>query len=224
VLKEPVFDALARTKSQASDIPIVVGTMRQEIECLTQLPLDLIANFTCAQYMTFLRNWPGTVSKIADKLNDLYPCETMGAYKAIVTLASDIRAVCSNIHMAHVLAKSNSSRTLYFYNSPHHLLNYYYKYAFHSLDISMMLYNYDDMKKWMVPADYQYAELLFESLTTFAKEGVMAKGSFWRQFGTKERYYTNVLEIPPSVVENFNQEACDYLSSVGFDTSWWTGE
>jgi hypothetical protein len=220
-----MFNALERGDTLASQIPVVIGTMRQEVEDLTQMSLPLLANLTCDDYVSFLHSWPGVVGKVADNLANLYPCSELGAYRAIITMASDIRAVCGNIHMAHILRKSNPNRKIYFYNSPHHLNNYVMKLAFHGLDIKMLLHNFSsNMRAIMKPRDYQFAELLFDSLTHFAKEGTMPKGSLWKEFGTSEKYFTNVLTIPPSVIENFNLEECKYISSLGFDKSWWTGE
>jgi carboxylesterase type B len=229
VLQEPVLTALSRPFCKSNAVPVIVGTMAQEVGHSTTIDLHPVTKFTETEYHQFLLSWPGFTHDIADSLLRLYP---MKDYKnradwSLVTMISDIRVTCGNMYMSDVLA-TNRSRPVYYYNSPQHFSKTVWisplrmQYAFHCLDMIYLFKIYDLLLTEITPDIVKCSDEFFDSFTFFAAHGHMDNSTFWKRF---DQYSANIIQGIGSIVEpNFKREQCQYFHKIGWDDRWWTGQ
>lgn len=234
VLKESVLNALGRTDLPSAMVPVVVGTMAQEVEIFTTYDLLQLALLNDTQYSQYLLTWPKFNDSIVKRLLELYPFAEYH-HKSdlnLLTMTSDARAVCGNIALSDALYHGNSSRAIYFYNSPQKfsfpvlITPLRLRYAFHLLDNILLMDLYDILPTEITPDIVYCSKIFFDSFTYFAENGAMPKDNFWTLFnnGTGSYFANIVVGFSSKVERNFKKGQCAFFHDLGWDDHWWTGQ
>ncbi|KAL0482795.1 hypothetical protein AKO1_014237 [Acrasis kona] len=234
VLKDSVLNSLSDSRNPSSGVPVVVGTMAQELDITTPIDLSAVSHMKLDQYKQFLLNWPSFNEKIVSEIMNLYQIQDYQNKndKHLLTFASDIKVACGNIVASNSIASVNLSRPVYFYNSPQSFRDpvlfapYKTKYAFHLLDLVLLFKLYDMFPTTITPDIVKCSDVLFDSFCYFAKHGMMPKDSFWKEFGSIDReYHANIIHGDGSTTTtNFKKSECRFYQSLGWDKQWWKGQ
>jgi hypothetical protein len=233
VLKQDMLKSLGNTNNPSNKVPVVVGTMAQEIESVTSYDLVQLAMMNSTQYYNFLLKWPKFTDSVVRTLWNLYPMEQYQnkVDLNLLTMTTDIRVTCGNIAVARALSSVNDKRPVYFYNSPQHFRDPVFvaplrlRYAYHGLDCMLLMDLYDLIPTTITPDIVDCSNVLFDSFTYFAANGIMDKTSFWKPFGTKGAEFSNIVQgFTSHTITNFKKDQCQYFHDLGWDSEWWAGQ
>jgi len=189
VIPQSPLRALSEGASQLRDIPLIVGSMREEFDLGWPM---MSPNAFWPMTKPAAKEWavevaPGKQKFLADVWEEFQPTEAVPARQMWTQLSSDITMVCPNLEMARAAASaptrsSESSVYSYIFTYPpaasFRLLGFIpvdLKYAFHLWDLFMLWQaNFPGLDYTFTAADLAVSKRFQHDLATFAETGRLA--------------------------------------------------
>ncbi|XP_060069433.1 para-nitrobenzyl esterase-like [Ylistrum balloti] len=207
----------------AIDVPLLIGTTANEIDCDPTLSTMYMWNWT--EYERQVKGHLGTYgSKLADDALRMYPINVTSPEYEYTRMGADIRVGCPNDFMSGVISLSMKS-PVYRYvvtsqpSEPVHVFGEPFpaSYSFHMWD---QFAYFDTIKDYIKPpatSDRNFQETIQREVLSFVRTGIPSTKD-WQSYS---HGVTALLSEDISVVSNYKKDTCLFWSLNGLLNYGW---
>lgn len=199
---------LARLDSGAVDVPMMLGTTRDEATLFygsLPIPTRFEAQRRIAEFLGD--------DTLAGQVMDLYPILRFPlAKQAFLTFVTDFGFACPNRLLLDASEDGAPAFTYEFHKTVPALLTLG---AFHALDIPYVFGTFSEMALIPLPSDLRLRDEMQRAWTTFANTGAPATSAGWPTYGEDDAL--QILDDPVDATDyaDFRDGRCDDLAELG---------
>ncbi|XP_033741764.1 para-nitrobenzyl esterase-like [Pecten maximus] len=210
-------------KGIAIDVPLMIGTTANEIDCSPTLLTVNTWNWT--EYQRQVKSHLGTFgSDLADDALKLYPINVTSAEYEYTLMGADIRVGCPNDKMSKAISIGMKS-PVYRYvvtsqpSKPVHVFGKPFpsSYSFHMWDMFAYFDTIKDYIKPPAPSDRRFQEMVRREVLSFVRTGAPSTAD-WRPYS---QGVTALLSEDVSAANQYKSKTCSFWSVNGLlDYGW----